>query len=296
MFPTPAGEPKREKHPSLDLAQEGRLRPGGRQKKHVGQSGAQRLSGRLVCPRSHGKQQRGVLRPGWGCRALQGWPWASCSVYSFSSEMKSFLSLCCFMEHVLHVGRVPALTELASSWDCQQVPRPRVMELQWDRWAGSQHLLGPLLRFPVGGGKTVMVGGKGAEHTQQIPRSPLGKTSSSHQCNPHHHSSPIPPVPTTVGPRRPRPCSALTLGTGHRGPGSTALEIYRRDCTNLSFWKRAPELKGAIHEVCPWVLCAQRVGIRACRVCAVEGSLRVRGHGHSEAAEEPDKGSPAGDS
>lgn len=140
-----------------------------------------------------------------GCRALQGWPWASCSVHSFSSEMKSFLGLCCFMEHVLRVGSVPALTELASSWDCQQAPCPRVMELQRDRWAGSQHLLGPLLRFPVGGGKTVMVGGKGAEHTQQISRSPLGKTSSSHQCNPHHHSSPIPPLPSTVGPRRPRP-------------------------------------------------------------------------------------------
>lgn len=59
-------------------------------------------------------------------RALGGQPWASGSV-SFSETSVASWSTCS-----TETGSQP-LTELPFSWDRQQAPLPRIIELLWDR-------------------------------------------------------------------------------------------------------------------------------------------------------------------
>ena len=118
----------------------------------------------------------------------------------------------------------------------------------------SQHLPDSLLHVPVVGGKTVMAGGKGGEGvTNNLPHSETFPAAT----NTILLTIPLP----ATGPGRPGRCSALILGSDTEARGLRLWKFTHVALHVFTFQRRALELKGAIHEVCLGMLCAQRVGV-----------------------------------
>lgn len=135
--------------------------------------------------------------------------------------------------------------------------------------AEGQHPADSLLLLPVCGGKTAVVDGDaGGRHRHGAPV--LEKLPAATHSGNQPSRVPLP----AVGPRWPRPVHGAGLRDADTGSSGKLLAWLRM---NLSFQKRALELKGAIQAVCWGVPCPQRGSGWAPERLPVKGRLCVPG-------------------